>query len=420
MNIQNGQDVTFTYRGQQFTGKVGVKNGTHVVEVGDYEIGLNELLTSLREDNSNEKLNGFAKTAIETVAGNLDAEKVLKNPSAVDAAATIVKKAKETTDDSEIKTADENALKDAASNALKAKEIEQKSSDGTMGNVDAAVNVLNQYQETKTSLFNDYLEPRPLDIALDRAREVMGNEISGIYEDLDMGDIAPEDAMVALVDGGVSKEDASLIISEATGLEKDELQALVESIVDTDAEYLDSEGNTLDEEPDFADSDNDSLGLPSDKKEEAVEIARELFDRGMNEVDVAEYIELEYEVSRDEAAAIAQVAMNDLDVEEPSNDLDQDTVTDTIERMNEADELNDVLVGSGVDITDEWDDRFESAIDDFEKSDEPYEDDDLYDYLYQKFEVPEDTAADILQQADMNVPQAVVLLCEHCKKVLHN
>ena len=359
-----GKSVNFTYRGKGYSGIVTRKNATDVVLVEGYEIPLQALLSTLREDS---KLDSLAKSTVDTLKGDpskeLDVESLSNNANALENIRQAVKVAATSSTDPDIKdqATDDKATEEATKKALAATKVEQDKEKGTVSDTKAAEDSVKAF--LKDNVLDEYSR------AKEKALKVSG---------------------------------ADLVDFVRVG----------ESEIDEDADYLDSEGEPLDDEPTYEDGDNESLGLPDDKREEALALAKELLFRGQDVEDVAEFVEMEYETSRDEAASIVQLASKCSD---EVSDVDEDELEATIDKMNEADKLNDVLVSSGTEVTDEWDRKFEDAIDEFEASDTPYSSEDLFNYLYQKFGVPEEEAVDILKSTENDVPRAVVALCERCK-----
>jgi hypothetical protein len=422
-----GKKVNFDLRGKKYCGTVIRERGHDYVIVDDYRLELDSLLKSIREDS---RLDALAKNTIDTLKGDptreLDTESLSNNASALKNIQDAVKVSALASADQEIKNQanDDKTVEEATKKAMAATKVEQDKEKGTVPDTKAAEDAVKQFlkdgvideyaaakkraSRVSDSDFASFVKLREnITEELEIARSTMGSLVDRLYAELDSGERSPEEGFEEMITDDVPEDVALAIIENATGIK------LFEAFVREDADYLDSDGEVLDEEPARGEGDNDSLGMPEEKKLDAIALATELLFRGQPEEDVAEFIELEYETSRDEAASVVNLAKQG---SKDAADVNEEEVTDTIEKMNEQDKLADVMFSSGEEVTDEWENRFEKAIDEFEVSDVPYSSEDLYDYLYQKFEVPEEEAAECLKLASFDVPQAVVILCEHCRK----
>jgi hypothetical protein len=417
MNIQEGQRVTFNYAGKTIEGTVIREGRALYVQGASVKVELNALLKTLKEGEEGQKLVG---SIVDEILGPSKDKKKLedlgKDEKAVKNVADVAKQTLNTTGKKDVDFDKPESAAEQVKTVLASKQTEEDSS-GTVDVEKVKSELKKQYGEAKSSIMRNLgmtgsialHESDHIAIVTDRIRQKYGN-IDQMWQELDSEEMMPEDAIDELLNAGVTENDAYQFVEEATGIE-----GLREAFVDEDAEYLDSDGEPIDEEPDYGNGDNDSLGLDSETKEEAVIMAQELLNRGMSEEEVMEFIEQEYETSADEAAEITQVAQVDeseIDdaIENPSEFVDD---AKTTEMLDEAQLTSDVNFVTGQDVTAEWEKRFEDAIDEF---DEEQPDDELYDYLYNKFEVPEPEAVEILQSANMDIPKAVILLCEHCAK----
>lgn len=297
-------------------------------------------------------------------------------------------------DDTKLKSASRDQIEKVTKDTLEASAIEDTSK--TTSNSDAVKKVLDKY-EKKESVINTYTRTREnitdslgLTDAMNDFAET--GSLDATDEDIDLArELYPE--IDSLLDQFISETidlDDFADTLASNGVPDEIIMSLVEKV------YSD--------EPTF------EVSEEFNPTEDQIEMVNELVHRGLSDEDLIEYMVLKYDVSEHNASII-------IDTVKAAN-LHPEDIPLTEDPMSQI--SSDIIVTRGEDVTDTWEQKFEEAIDEFDGSyseEEPYAEDELYDYLYKKFEVPEDIACDILASSDMNIPKAVITLCEHCRKI---
>jgi hypothetical protein len=298
-------------------------------------------------------------------------------------------------DDLKSAAGDEKAVEDATKKALEGGAVEEAAK--TAGDAEAVKGVLDKFEKKEESILLKY----------NRVKE-------DITDSLGLTDAMNNYAAFGDLDAVVQpEEDEDLVLArtlcpEIDGIYEGLKSGSMDEITFTD--HLESFGvpdeiiislieKAFDITPDYTETKS------FEPTEDVVIMARELTQRGMSDEDIIETLVQKYDMTEEEAGIII--------------DTVKDTDLQTEIKEPELSPLStETIVAGGEDVTDSWEQKFETAIDEFDSSipdDQPYEDEDLYDYLYKKFEVPEDEAVSILSNSGMNIPKAIIILCEHCQ-----